>query len=397
MAIFYSNSVLQASNYENPIEEYETLYYTDVSPFFSKEITMKMTDNEIRTQSAITRYMPYQSRYVTVASEFSTSLVQISNKDFLPQRLIRVVVQMDGKKQIINRSYQTLFEVLAVLGGVYKLFSFFCFCLSSIISPTVLKLDLALKLSHSGHALRSRSSDCIQSPLKDYAKQIQTPKIVPQQSTVSPKPKKIHPSRQASIRSHVSHFSVNSRQAAPTIREANDANGVELVPRIPTPEQPSSQPSSNQEEQLTTKRVEPTIQNCTPPSSSRKKMVLKKNNPTSTHDLTDSFHHKVQNIGFCAIFLYCCMPFLMPKNAQIKKIVDHLDKKVMKKFDFMNLIRMMDDIEKLKLMLLNQEEQAIFEQNTVEQVASLHSTTKPQEEHSIQLIELNKEAQTKRK
>jgi hypothetical protein len=393
MALFYSNSVLQASDYQNPIKKYDTLYYTDVSPLFSKEITMNMKDHEIRTQSSITSYMPYHSRYVSVASdEFSTSLVEISHGNNLPQRLIRLVIQMDGKKLIINRSYQTLFEVLAVLGGVFKLFSFVCFVLSSIIAPTVLKLDLALKISYSGHSIRTRASGCTALPSKELAKPTLTltpspqRKLIPMNSNSSPR-RKFSPSRQQSIRSPVSHISSNSNHVAPTIREVKEFNNFDEVPRQTTPEHPSSQSSANREDQLTP-RVVPTIPNNEPPSSSRKKLLSKKSQPVPVFDDTVEFHEKVKKVSFCAIFLYCFMPFLMPKNAQIRKIVDHMDKNVMNKFDFMNLLNMMDDIEKLRFLLLSDELQASFEKLTVDQIKSGHASKNPQDK-CIRLIDMS--------
>ena len=381
MAMFYSNFVIESSDYENPIKSFETLYYTDVSPRYSKEITMKLTDKEIRTQSSITSYMPYHSRFVTVSGEFSMSLVDVKSDDNNIERLIRVVIQMDGQKQIINRSYQTLFEVLAVLGGVFKLFSFVCYYLCSLIAPTVLKLDLALKLSHSGHSLQARSSDCIECPSKELAKPTATPnpsptrKIAPINSNTSPR-RKFTPSRQQSIRSPVSQISANRNQFASTIREEKESNNLEEGQGLSTPEHRSSQSSSNREEQLT-HRVEPTIPHIEPLSSARKRLLSKKSQPATEFDQTASFHQRVKKIGFCSILLYCFMPFIMPKNAQIRKVIDHMDRKVMKKFDFMNLLRMMDDIEKLKLLVLSEEQRALFDQLTVDQVAVCHATKKP--------------------
>ena len=391
MAIFYSNSVLQASNYESPIMAYNTLFYTDVSPYFSKEITMWMTDNEIRTQSAITSYMPYQSRYVTVASDFVTNLQEVARDNYYPETLLRLVIQMDGKKLIINRAYQTLFEVLAVLGGVFKLFTFVCYCLCSLIAPTVLKLDLALKLSYSGHSMRTKSIGSCDSPVKQLAKE--TPKAKQIQPTSSPKSKRLPPSKQASIKSPVSQQSANANRFAKTIRE-QDACVIEEVKeeKAKKQDQTASQPSSNQEVQQTP-RVVFSLQNNDPPSSSRKKLLPRKVQRAPDSDNTSSFHAKVRKIGFWSIFGYSFLPFLVPRSASIKKVIEHMDQVVMKKFDYMHLLRMMDDIQKLRLILLDAEDQASFEDMSVEQVASIHSKTKPQENY-IHLIDLDSRLRT---
>jgi hypothetical protein len=375
MGIFYSNSVLQTSNYDAPVAKYNTLFYTNLSPFFSKEVTMSMVDHEIRTQSSITNYLPFKTKRMSLVDRFDTNLVSVSQQTDFPETIFRLVIGMNGRKVIINRVYQTLFEVLAVLGGVFKLFTFICFFISSKIAPTVLKLDLALRLS------MIDNSDASIAP--------QTPQIStaekkfkgahfghPREENRNSKNKKPVFGKVKSVKSFMlpAKHQAFQRQAADSVNEFPeefDLPGSEK--KIITP--PDQVWSKNQHrekvfaQQSSAKPILRTHFNTN-------KIAVFSQNEQSPKPASAVLQEKLSNIGFWKVLAFSFFPFLMSKHSNIKEVVNHMNETVMSKLDYIHLLKVMEDLHKIRLLAFGPGQQDAFDLLSARQVEAILEQTK---------------------
>ena len=336
--LFYSTFVIQGSNYDNPVEKYSTLSYTNTSPFFSKEYTMWMADHEVITQSAFTSYMPYHSRTVSAVDRFETNLIGVSNGSDNPDFLIRFIVQMSGKKLVTNRNYQTLFEAFAELGGIFNLFTFICFFASSQVSTTLLKLDLASKVTFSGHLLGGREKpDSIASQSRGSIEPSQPQLLLKKRQNHRPQPLK-----QATAQTH-SLF--RSSKVHNFLQADSNENSLNNKPNQ----------LENIENKSVSDQLDPEAWKSNQPASGGERVpnnTIWPKQPTSMEDPQQQDQQReTKEVGVCSVFLESFFPFLLPKQSTIKKILKHADHSVLRKFDFLNILKMMDDIEKLKLLI----------------------------------------------
>ena len=140
-AMNYVNLATQASNFEDPVHKYPTSFYTTISTDYSKELAMRLADNEIFTHSSLFGYFAPDSTRYTGTDFFTSDLVSVAI-DKYPETLMFMRMRMSRIKTVTTRVYETAFQSFAEVGGIVSLITFTAYFISSRVTKTYLMVDL---------------------------------------------------------------------------------------------------------------------------------------------------------------------------------------------------------------------------------------------------------------
>jgi hypothetical protein len=142
-AINYVNFAIKSSNFSTPFDKYPTSYYTSTSTQFTKYIQMRMTDQEIRTDSSILGLGFFKTERFTSTDQFYNDLAKINSASGAPaSRMLSMLVRMNQMLIVTSRSYKSLFQFIAELGGIFQVLSLMAFLITYRYAASNLLLDV---------------------------------------------------------------------------------------------------------------------------------------------------------------------------------------------------------------------------------------------------------------
>jgi hypothetical protein len=142
-AINYVNFAIKSSNFTSPFEKYPTSYYTSTSTQYTKYIQMRMTSQEIRTDSSILGLGFFKTEKFTSTDQFYNDLAKInSNNGTSTSKMLSVLVRMNQTLIVTSRSYKSLFQFIAELGGIFQVVGLVAFFLTYRYAASNLVLDV---------------------------------------------------------------------------------------------------------------------------------------------------------------------------------------------------------------------------------------------------------------
>ncbi len=142
-AINYVNFAIKSSNFSSPIEKYPTSYYTSTSTQYTKYIQMRMTDQEVRTDSSILGLGFFKTERFTSTDQFYNDLAKINSGDGSSNsRMLSVLIRMNQMLILTSRSYKSLFQFVAELGGIFQVVSLVAFFIAYRYAASNMMLDV---------------------------------------------------------------------------------------------------------------------------------------------------------------------------------------------------------------------------------------------------------------
>jgi hypothetical protein len=142
-AINYVNFAILSSNFSNPVEMYPTSYYTTTSTTYSKNVQMRLTDNEVVTHSSLFGSSKPSVKKVSQTHQFITDISGVKEEGKTLPVILEMLIRMNQQKIVTNRAYKNAFHYLAELGGLLEVISLTAIILTFRFSSINLLLDLA--------------------------------------------------------------------------------------------------------------------------------------------------------------------------------------------------------------------------------------------------------------
>lgn len=142
-AINYVNFAIKSSNFTSPFEKYPTSYYTSTSTQYTKYIQMRMTSQEITTDSSMLGLGFFKTEKFTSTDQFYNDLAKInSNSGSSTSKMLSMLVRMNQTLIVTSRSYKSLFQLIAELGGIFQVVGLVAFFITYRYAASNLVLDV---------------------------------------------------------------------------------------------------------------------------------------------------------------------------------------------------------------------------------------------------------------
>ena len=359
-AINYMNFAAQTSNFSEPTAKYPASFYTTTSSQFTKEIQMRMADNEILTYSSLlgSQSSPSKISYTSV-DRFVTDVTEVAAGDQSPSTLVILHMRMDPVGTITHRVYRNVFQSLAELGGMLNVICVAAVLLTCRIAEILLMVDLSRVRSSRGkpglscsglQSLRSkiRNLNNEQATVKETA-HFEANFLVSEQS---PKLSRVNPLKKKNL-------------GRPQV--------VERPKKLVTPSIKvfKDQPKPEERKLLRKQETNPFILAGGHPLDSDRQ------NPSISHPLShyleiscerqrtkeanrSNFSKLHSSIKPLHIALQAFFPKMLSKRAALKEVLLVADQ-YKSSFDFFTILDLLEDMKKLKLMLLSPEQFVLFD------------------------------------
>lgn len=445
-AINYVNFAIKSSNFTSPFEKYPTSYYTSTSTQYTKYIQMRMTSQEIRTDSSILGLGFFKTEKFTSTDQFYNDLAKInSNNGTSTSKMLSVLVRMNQTLIVTSRSYKSLFQFIAELGGIFQVVGLVAFFLTYRYAASNLVLDVYRYFSQ-----------CDVSTLRSQRNKDTTPKIgrsvtvnpIDQPTRFSKKPNnliqknkrkllkksgegarhnQLKPTLAAGLNppkdpvGYLSSLLLSKKTdqgGAALFSEENDPNmdrssvcrelskPVRLKTELPKT-LPKVQPSATQL-QLQAKlerHHSPPFGNSPGHIGSKGKLLEKKATVSTrvqelnrlgsidvidtvtlfgqeTMKIKEKFIHLVgtteyrekrkrfyffdgkpcrRDFSTCSLLAQSYAPCLLPKKSPLKRIIESSENEILIDLDYLTMIQMFRDVQKLKNLLLSPDQRALFD------------------------------------
>ena len=140
-AINYFGIGIKTSNYSDPLEKYPTSYFTTASAGVSKDLQVRMVDQEIQTQSSPFGYVKPDILPFTSVSNIVSDISEIKEGTQTVTTSINLSIRMNQELIITNRAYKTIFQYLAELGGLFNVIKILSVILIFRVAATFLMVD----------------------------------------------------------------------------------------------------------------------------------------------------------------------------------------------------------------------------------------------------------------
>ncbi len=389
-AVFYVNYAIMASNFTDPVYRYQASFFTPTSCDFTKEIGMRMADNEVLTHNTILGYLPPQKIKFTATDFFTTELVNVA-VDEMPENLIYMRLRMGKMKTVTTRVYGTAFESLAELGGIINLITFTALIISMPATKTHLLLDyisafkpVSNKAPHHAKAARNQS---IQDPKVSTTHKQATPVNNPnyfsnsrdfmnQEMLQMPsgevyarsppveypkKVKKLHFKAKGNLGQKFSTPDLGLNHEKAPIYNTNYNRQSPDDPQLPEeiPQSHIDQVQRNESLKSQTTFQKQSLKSFKSKTLSNKMAKEERNSQITT----------------CSILTYSYLPFFVSRKSPISQAVKEAEAAIANRLDFVNLLKLFTDFEKLLQILLTPEQLILFELVGLEELTQVVRST----------------------
>ena len=389
-AVFYVNYAIMASNFTDPVYRYQASFFTPTSCDFTKEIGMRMADNEVLTHNTVLGYLPPEKIKFTATDFFTTELVNVA-VDSNPENLIYMRLRMGKMKTVTTRVYGTAFESLAELGGIINLITFAALIISMPATRTHLLLDFI-----SAFKPASQKSTPHAKPARNQS--IQDPKF-------SHNPKHPSPVNNPNFFSNSRDFMNQDVVQMPSGQVYSRSPPVEYPKKIKklnfkakgsqsqkfsTPDLGLNQEKapiyntnynrqSPDDHHIQEELPQPLADQAQRTESLQMQTPFKKqslnNLKSKTLQIRNAREERNSKITACSIYAYSYFPFFVSRNSPISQAVKEAETKVASRLDFVNFLKILADFEKLLRLLLTPEQLILFELAGLEELTEVARST----------------------
>ena len=383
-AINYIGTAIKSSNYSDPIEKFPTSFFTTTSTMYTKEVQMRMADNQIDTQASPFGYVTPETVNFTGVSYLAVDYSKFADPGQIVDKFLTVNIRMLQEKIHTNRAYKTVFQYLAELGGVFNVITLVTVMFTLRVGKTLMMVDLAKfsKLKTSlfgpyktstpgqepplGKAKLAKSSSSMLGILVNPS-----PKSSP--LTSDPKSSSVIASTGVKKRSHV--FVKESPKKKPSISfksfTENEPLGLSLQMKEVEEKKANNTPIRKSEEEE---------QDFVFESPEKKKTLreteggAKGTSQTSEEIIRASFfnfhdpNHQeeiperdLRGSKPGSVLLQSFLPCLLRKRTAIKKIVEYSSQTSCIKLDYLRVVDLINDLQKLKALLLTPDQHTLFD------------------------------------
>jgi hypothetical protein len=142
-AINYVGTAIKSSNYSDPIERFPTSFFTTTSTMYTKEVQMRMADNQIDTQASPFGYVTPDTINFSGVSYLAVDYSKFADPGQIVDKFLTVNVRMLQEKVHTNRAYKTVFQYLAELGGMFNVITLVSLLATLRVGKTLMMVDLA--------------------------------------------------------------------------------------------------------------------------------------------------------------------------------------------------------------------------------------------------------------
>ena len=408
-AVNYINFAPQSSNFSEPVMKYPASFYTTASSEFCKDIVMRMTDNEILTKSSFFgQEEPTRIKY-TSTDRFVSDITSMSSANSSSEVLVKFLIRMDPIKVRTNRVYKNAFQYTAELGGMFTVINIFSIILTFRLSKFLMNFDIVKRIHMKSSSLmklyrmRVREEtvgremneennvelerrDKIALVLKVKNRFFRQGGIV-KKSKISPPKYNINNKRLLTSNINGTLFR-NSQGSAnhlrPPINPLDIGNEFNLAnngkpkiflnnnPLIDNQKEKTSQ-VMNLENDLLKKTTKESVGENTETKMEISTDEFRRFHKTSSERLKnrlmkyDEESEQISSISIPQILLHSFLPFLLKKKSQVNGLIVEASQ-VESSFEYFNFIHLYEDVKKLKLLLLTQDQFNLLDLLSVEDI-----------------------------
>ena len=396
----FINRETKTSDYERPIEEYPSSFFTPVSTYYRKENILFLADNELYTDSPIIGYLPPSGQYYPNIASLRTDIADLSvDKDSPRQTFYNLNLRMDHIKTITQRNYSTVYDFLAEFGGLAQIITFIGFFLTYRTKYVELHVDLVKKFSVQEenyqtllklHRQLGRTKTKMPNHQNPKADNILSAKMNTYRSMLisdrrheetEENPKDLNPEiaeegnepkvvagavfgRGSMIDNSKIFNSLNKKSSSQKYsntesisdfqKNLNQKTELEVLQKI----QPSPQTEENPEPSI--ESIENTEEVKLDTRANLVGQIVESMKKIgSDRRRYESLLSTLKSVSGWKAYLYSWFPCFMKKST-IASIVDLAEHDLYKKFDFVQILHFMEEFKKLKRMLLTADQQILF-------------------------------------
>lgn len=402
---YYINRQTQPTDYSNPVQEFPTDFFTAISPYFRKENVLYIADNEIISNNLINSNLASSTIKFESISSVRSDVAGLQVNTQQPH-FYNMVIRMDNNKIVSLRTYLTLNDYLAQFGGLAQLIMTIALILTSRTKRTQLYVDLVKKF-----AKHEQDYQLILSRFLKYGRKKSAEKEEPTiselktQKTIHRNSKRRTTEVPAFMNRPREAYNSETNRLTPFILEIPVENKTK--PTSPDYESPESKaidaqrqiepksPSSAEEKSVSPKDVNHGIQGdtnvnfltrlkgrsqitsgstlirkhetkgisnfdeCSPvpikiePGSTR---FSKYHSENQRYEYLDELLKSVTGLK---VFIYSFFPCLM-KSSRTAATVMTAEDDIYRKFDFVTIMKFIEEFDKLKRMLLTRDQLMLF-------------------------------------
>ncbi len=370
-AMNYINLATQVSNFENPVHKYPTSFYTTISTDYSKELAMRLADNEIITHSSLFGYFAPDSTKYTGTEIFTSDLVSVAI-DKYPETLMFMRMRMSRIKTVTTRVYETAFEAFAEVGGIISLITVSAYIVSSRVTKTYLLVDMFKSAnqrdptdlndifvdpkSHPQSQQKPedfiRAKSLIESPSSDWNKShhpLSKNKVVQDKSSLN------RQKRSGSFHPFASKKQLSLKRSMQPAQRLDLSQSNYVAPLNPSADAQKPATSSKDAGIDFARAPSPNQE------TNNKATSILKNNPT---------HRPDDSISHLSILAYSFLPCVVSADSPIHRVVKSSEKEVGGDIDFIAYIRLVNEVKKLKRLLLNAEQAVLFDKVSLPDISA---------------------------
>ncbi len=394
-AVNYVNYATRSSNYSNPVYKYPTSFFTTTSTDFTKEIGMRLSDNEIYTHSSLFGYFQPETIKFTNTDFFTSDIVAVG-VDQLPETLIYMRLRMGRMKTVTTRVYETAFEAFAELGGMISVITVTAMLSSMRVTRAYLLLDLISAKSKADTTnIKQKGSKSIQKPSE----------LVVGSNRFHREPNIIINSRQpieeeadnqevdqyanaiimpsGFAYANPSKDAINLRKKKGSILKKKPISGSQKV----SISEPIGLDLPRHQEGIKSNKISPfSFQSASPQRAAGLDIISHEDpqklitmsadkNLHKSMTINKQIEERNKKISIFSIFAYAYLPFLVSKKSPVAQAINEAEATVVRELDFMRLLKLISDLEKLKHLLLTPEQLILFEKVQLDELTEIKRNT----------------------
>jgi hypothetical protein len=388
-AVNYVNYATRSSNYSDPVYRYPTSFFTTTSTDFTKEIGMRLSDNEINTHSSLFGYFQPETVKFTNTDFFTSDIVAVG-VDQLPETLIYMRLRMGRMKTVTTRVYETAFEAFAELGGVISVITIAALLTSIRVTNTYLLLDLisarntkTQNIKQTGSTSTEKQSE-LAAGSKRFDKEMNL--VINSNKHIEGGVDFLDEYTGNAVMMPSGFAYINPPKDTINLRKKKGL----ILKKKPVPishkvsaQEPLGFDQHKLQEGGKSNKISPFSFQSAAPQPVLGFDQINREDPLKLIELSaDKNLHKTltikkpisernKKISTFSIFAYAYLPFLVSKKSPVVQAINEAEKTVVKELDFMRFLKLISDIEKLKHLLLTPEQLILFDKVELDELVEI--------------------------
>src|SRR3990167_5421688 len=142
-AVNYRTFEMRTSEFNDPIAPIPASFYTATSTTFSKQVTLRMANNQLVTENSFIPYATPDTKSFVTDSRFQNEIAAIYTTYSSTDYLMSFAIRMDPTLIVTQRSYRSLYQYIAEFGALSQILAALGFLLTNRYRHLFLKFDFA--------------------------------------------------------------------------------------------------------------------------------------------------------------------------------------------------------------------------------------------------------------